>query len=287
MKKILYLILIAAGVVIVIRYTAADEQLDAFFTGACNQPLAYTIGHVSPRYQLSESTLKKILREAGQTWSSAANKQLFRYSSNEGIKVNIIYDDQQRFLDQEQAVSSRIEQEKNSYENAKETLRKLKKRYTRKKEAFDEALKEYNKMMEKPSGRIHNDITGQAHEIEQRRRELNDLAQRINEKVQILNRISERINRMVAQYNTKFDTTRQYSQGDYQKKFTERKINIYSYRTLEELKLVLAHEMGHALGLKHVDNPESIMYYLIKDQPPDRLKFTAQDRAALRDLCSN
>lgn len=287
MKKLLYAILFIVGIVLLIKYTTADEQLQTMFAGPCEQPVEYTIGHVSPTYQLRESTLKNILSDVDQAWSAAADKDLFRYSEDADIKVNIIYDEQQRFLDKEKTISSRIALEKRSYKNAEEELVELKERYKQKKKEYDRAVKEYDEMMEKPAGRVQNDITRQAHEIDQTRQELNDIARRINEKVEVVNRISNRINKMVANYNADFDTTREYNQGDYQKNMADESINIYSYRDLDELRLVLAHEMGHALGLQHVENSESIMYYLIKDQLSDSLAFSEQDRAALQGLCGN
>ena len=285
MKKFIYVILISAAIILLIKYTSADEQLRTMFTQPCGQPIEYTIGIISPTYQLSEAKLKKILSDIDQAWSSAAGKELFRYNENAGIKVNIIYDEQQRFLDEEKSISSRIQHEKRSYKIAEQKLSQLKERYTQIKKEYDDALAEYKKMMKKPSTQIKNDVARQAYEVEQKRKELNDLAQQLNKKVEVMNGISDRIDKMVANYNADFDTTREYNQGDYQKNITDASINIYSYRDLHELKLVLAHEMGHAIGLKHVENSESIMYYLIKDQLPDSLTFSAQDRAALQDLC--
>jgi predicted Zn-dependent protease len=45
---------------------------------------------------------------------------------------------------------------------------------------------------------------------------------------------------------------------------------------------VLAHELGHALGIGHLDNPKAIMYYLNEGINE---KLTADDLMALKKVC--
>lgn len=285
MKKILAAILLIAGIFFVVKYFILDDGIKSVFPGPCQNTITYSVGKVSPIYDLDESTLKSMLDEIDNAWSAAAGKDLFEYGSNSFLSINLIYEEEQRFLDKEQSIATRIEYEKMSYQNAEQELFKLKERYKQEKAEYDETIAKYNKMMEKPSTQIQNDVTRKAHEIEERRSNLNELAAQINEKVENANRISDRINELVADYKARFDTAKAFNQGDYQKSITGGSINIYGYRNLGELKLVLAHEMGHALGLQHVQNPESIMYYLMKDQSADQLTFTSQDTAALNNLC--
>jgi predicted Zn-dependent protease len=62
-------------------------------------------------------------------------------------------------------------------------------------------------------------------------------------------------------------------------------INIYQFHDESDLELVLAHELGHALGLNHVENPESVMYYLMEKQNLENIQLTTQDLQAIKNVC--
>lgn len=77
-------------------------------------------------------------------------------------------------------------------------------------------------------------------------------------------------------------TSTELSKGLYVDTGTDRHIDIYYYDTHEHLRAVLAHELGHVLGLEHNHNPQSVMYYLNKS----RNTVLPSDIDALKALCS-
>jgi predicted Zn-dependent protease len=72
--------------------------------------------------------------------------------------------------------------------------------------------------------------------------------------------------------------------GDYVSKDGKQTITIYQFDDENRLVRVLAHEFGHALGLKHNDNPKAIMYRLMQS---DSLNLAPDDIAALKERCSD
>ena len=61
-------------------------------------------------------------------------------------------------------------------------------------------------------------------------------------------------------------------------------INIYSYDGLPELHTLLVHEFGHVLGIDHVDDQYSVMYYLLNEDNRGG-ELTDVDIAALGSSC--
>jgi predicted Zn-dependent protease len=94
-------------------------------------------------------------------------------------------------------------------------------------------------------------------------------------------------NALVRQANSKIDIINQsadkeFEQGDYVSDSEGQRINVYEFEGKAKLVRLLAHEMGHALGIDHNDDPASIMYYLNQGKG---MKLSSADLAALKKVC--
>ena len=81
-------------------------------------------------------------------------------------------------------------------------------------------------------------------------------------------------------YNALYGEHRHFHKGEYDGK----DITIYQYRDLADLILILTHELGHALGLAHVNDPKAVMYEILGKQDLETLTLTSTDVCAAHCL---
>ena len=114
---------------------------------------------------------------------------------------------------------------------------------------------------------------------------LNSLASQINTVGSILNELVKKLNLKVFTYNTTSSSTgEEFSEGEYISNSAGQHINIYQFENNNQLVRILTHELGHSLGLEHVDDPNAIMYRLNSSK---NQVLTAADIAELNKICKN
>lgn len=105
----------------------------------------------------------------------------------------------------------------------------------------------------------------------------NQKIQQLNLQVDDLNQLNQRIDSSVKSFNQRFQP-RLFDKGS----FNGKQINIYEFESVEDLRLTLAHEFGHALGLKHNQDPQALMYPVMKEQNLQNFRLSAADLALLQ-----
>ena len=105
----------------------------------------------------------------------------------------------------------------------------------------------------------------------------NQKIQQLNLQVDELNQLNQRIDSSVKSFNQRFQP-RLFDKGS----FNGKQINIYEFESIEDLRLTLAHEFGHALGLKHNQDPQALMYPVMKEQHIQNFRLSAADLALLQ-----
>ncbi len=81
--------------------------------------------------------------------------------------------------------------------------------------------------------------------------------------VVVINGIASNLNLDVVNYNNAGDVLgKEFNEGLYEKRNNRETITIFHFNNHDRLVRVLAHELGHALGLEHNNNPQALMYRL-------------------------
>lgn len=121
-----------------------------------------------------------------------------------------------------------------------------------------------------------------ADDLKDSRKAVNRLVEELNTLGGTLNRVAASLNLKVNEYNTIVGSREEFTTGLYSEDGSGRRINVFQFSNHEDLVRILAHEMGHALGLGHGTNPESIMYPEVGTQP---LRLSGEDIGLYRTVC--
>lgn len=267
----------------------------------CSRPLEYSIGSVDPKFGVTSQQLRQLAAEAAGTWNKASERQLFQYNPSSDFKINLVYDQRQ----EKTQAAAKLEQNLSALESTHDALENqydsLNASYKKKIDAYNRNLEEYKSDLEKYNEEVDywnerggapkdeyeklqdekDDLKDQYADLEKERKEVNALANQTNSVAQKENMIASSYNNSLATYKNRYGDSREFEKGV----FDGQEINIYQFKEASDLKLTLVHELGHYLGLGHIDNPESIMYYLLGEQDMENITLTKEDVNELNKVC--
>jgi predicted Zn-dependent protease len=306
-KKIIQIIIALAIIGGLIFYF--EKDIKSAFNNAtklidpCGQPINYSLGNFDKKFGLSQDDFIKIIGQAAEIWQKPLNKKLFNLTAGGALKINLIYDARQQSTDRLKALGLSIHKDKASYETLKNKYNSLETVYLKQKSELENTINYYNQQKadyedEVKAANRHGGVSPDRYAIlEQERISLNNLAEPIRQKQDALNKtvadinaLATVINKLIRELNLSASdynaigaaTSGEFKEGEYVSDVNGERINIYQFDDKEALVRVLAHELGHALGLEHSDNPKAIMYRLNEDGND---KITADDLTALKQAC--
>ncbi|MDS7934397.1 matrixin family metalloprotease [Acinetobacter sp. V91_7] len=271
--------------------------------GSSHQPLKYQIAFIDPRFQLTKEQLIEVSQQAAEIWHKETGKTYFIYDSEAQLSINLIYDDHQIIKSEQQENLNALLQKQKQWRIKNEEI-------ILNKQEIDQLSSDLNKKrisLKAEFEHYQRDVTdfnqGEhryylADELKERQNQLQQISgnlqnesNNLNFKIQLLNIKIKELNQEQSDLTTlmtQFKLEQKASIQTFHKGlFSQNQIQIYGYASLNDLRLTLAHEFGHALGLKHTTDPKSLMYPRLKEQDIHNFKLTDSDLELLGSIYSS
>lgn len=276
------LILITLGAVVIVHILPLTgafsiKSLLGRLNGPCKNPLEYHIGPVDPRFNITSSSFLSDTYQAVAIWNKAYGDTLFVYNPQGDLAVNLIYDVRQ-------TLDTQINTLENTVQGGKGTLDQQISQYENLVADFKAKLNDFNSQVALWNSRggappqIYDQLIREQKNLMQEADTLNSMARQLNQSTNDYNSQVETLNQTINQFNAALSVRPE--EGSFDPKTDS--INIYFTSNQAELIHTLAHEFGHALGLQHNSNSQSIMYA----NTVNTLTPTQDDLNALKSLCN-
>jgi len=262
---------VAVGAVIGAGYYLLEV---APVTPACSEPITYRVGDLDPRFGVSETEFRAVLREAAGIWNAGAGKTVIVFSEDGDIPVGLVYDERQESAE----LGSAINADQRAYDAKRAEVDALmsahdarvsshesqRASFERQKAAYDKDVTYWNQQGGAPAAeyekleRTRRSLEQKQVDLNATAGQLNRMTSDINAEVQRLNELALKVNKKVNVYNA--SAGEEFDQGQYVEDKDGARITIFEFRSRELLVRAMAHEFGHALGIHHTEDPQSLMY---------------------------
>lgn len=248
------------------------------YKSPCDTPLTYRIGKIDPKYNLTNDQFLGSLKQSEDVWERQIGKNLFSYDPKGEIEINLVYD-QRSFLSSEiNNLNSKVKQQQNNLDPKINDYKNKASNFRAKMQQLNTDIDYWNSKGGAPPEEFDK--------LKSRQASLQSEAKNLQQEAATLNQSTDEYNTQVGQLHQTvetFNTALQFKpeEGEYIYDNGKQTINIYFDNSQTELVHTLAHELGHARGLSHNNDPISVMF----PQTTSASELSSLDMENLKKIC--
>jgi hypothetical protein len=265
-----------------------EDQVGAMGSAVpCAVPLAWRIDRVDGRFGITAAQARVAVQRAAALWEGAVDRRLFAEDPAGGFAIRFVYDDRQATAQERGRLVEEIEEVDRSLETGRKELEELSKGYAQLMAQYEQDLQDFERRASEHNSTVRDwnrrggapdsvleELRSIGDELEVRRRGLRDQGSEIRAFRQSFQEREDRFNREVGEQRQKGEAlTRAFpaervESAQYREAVrtrngrvvqVNREINVYRFDNPNDLELVVAHELGHALGLGHAPVTGAVM----------------------------
>ncbi|MDO8269356.1 MAG: matrixin family metalloprotease [Candidatus Levybacteria bacterium] len=281
MKKIIVIVALILGLAslgIFFRKESEEAFKNVFYYSPCDAPLEFTIGSIDSRFQVTRAELLADSRAAANIWSNTQGKQLFVYKPDAALKINMVYDDRQELTSKINDLDSDLKQKQGEIDPKIAAFKKKQSEFENRVNSLNEKISYWNSKGGAPKEE-YDKLVAEQKSLKSEAAILNATAEELGQSTLEYNAGAQKLNQTIDDYKEVLEFKPE--EGLYEQDGSEKSISIYIDVNASEFLHTLAHEMGHALGLDHQNDPKAIMY----PQTTTILSPTQVEVAQLSEIC--